>query len=228
MRWIFKLVNDQKNFTQSFEEENKRIESLSSLIEFHVDKTQLSEAEAISSIKLWYSNCDEENEGCPMCKHYNVKTIQLKWGVNRYSFIHVFINTTAIKQFEIEKTRNDCLQLMFSSISHEFRTPLNAFSNSLLLLESNYKILLQKIDKFVSIELIPKLISQNQRETDECFYKIWKISKKLNEFDRRYIRSCKNWSRNVCIEWSIIHSKNSSSRYWEYLSLSMHTERSCF
>ena len=176
MRWIFKLVNDQKNFTQSFEEENKRIESLSSLIEFHVDKTQLSEAEAISSIKLWYSNCDEENEGCPMCKHYNVKTIQLKWGVNRYSFIHVFINTTAIKQFEIEKTRNDCLQLMFSSISHEFRTPLNAFSNSLLLLESNYKILLQKIDKFVSIELIPKLISQNQRETDECFYKIWKIS----------------------------------------------------
>ena len=70
--------------------------------------------------------------------YYNLKTMSVKWENNANSFIHVFDNITSIKQVEMEKARNQCLQLMFSSISHEFRTPINAFSNSMQLIESNY------------------------------------------------------------------------------------------
>ena len=176
LKYSFKFAQDCNNFIQSLEEENKLIQSLSSLLELHVEKVQFSEKEAISTIKLWHAKWDDDMEEWSMCRHYNVKTVQLKLGVNKFSFIHVFINTTTIKQFEIEKTRNDCLQLMFSSISHEFRTPLNAFSNSSLLLESNYNDLLQKLSIFVPKEIVSNIISQSRKETNERFFKICKIS----------------------------------------------------
>ena len=178
LKYVFKMVDNNKNTSISFDGENEHgsITKLSALLESHVDKTQVSEVEAISSFEFWSGNWDEEDYECSKCRHYNVKTVQLKWGANRHSFIHVFVNTTAVKQIEVEKARNEWLQLMFSSVSHEFRTPLNAFSNSALLLESSYQQLLQKIDKFVPRELIPKLITQNQRESDEKFYTICKIS----------------------------------------------------
>ena len=180
-----KPINDEKlnlefkmsnNISSNINNELNSITKLSSLLKSHVEKIQVNEVEAISSFELWSGNWDEEGDECSKCKHYNVKTIQLKWGANKHSFIHVFVNTTAVKQIEVEKARNEWLQLMFSSVSHEFRTPLNAFSNSALLLESSYQQLLQKIDRFVPQELIPKLITQNQRESDEKFYTICKIS----------------------------------------------------
>ena len=75
---------------------------------------------------------------------YIVKTVRVKWNNNENSFIHVFINTTSIKQFETEKARNEMLQMMFSSVSHEFRTPINAFTNSIFLIESSYLKFLEK------------------------------------------------------------------------------------
>ena len=177
LKYELKTVYSSSNKENTFEEnEANDITNLSALLESHVEKTQLNETEVASSIEIWSDCINEMIEKCTYCKHYNVKTMQLKWGTNRYSFIHVFINTTAVKQIEEEKARNDCLQLMFSSVSHEFRTPLNAFSNSALLLESNYQMLLQKIDKLVPQELVPKLITQTQRESDERFYTICKIS----------------------------------------------------
>jgi len=53
------------------------------------------------------------------------------------SYMHVFINTTHIKKYENEKAVNELLHLMFSSVSHEFRTPLNAFTNALSMIELN-------------------------------------------------------------------------------------------
>ena len=177
LKYELKTVYSSSNKENTFEEnESNDITNLSALLESHVEKTQLNETEVASSIEIWSDCINEMIEKCTNCKHYNVKTMQLKWGTNRYSFIHVFINTTAVKQIEEEKARNDCLQLMFSSVSHEFRTPLNAFSNSALLLESNYQMLLQKIDQLVPQELAPKLITQAQRESDERFYTICKIS----------------------------------------------------
>ena len=64
------------------------------------------------------------------------------------AYMHVFVNTTSIKKYEKEKATNKWLHIMFSSISHEFRTPLNAFINAVELidlsfsqLQTNYKLL---------------------------------------------------------------------------------------
>ena len=175
LEYDFKLLNNHKNASISFEgEQQDEATLLSDLLESHIDKTQVNGTETMSSIELCTGNWDEECENS--CIYYNVKTVQLKWGANRYSYIHVFVNTTAVKQIEVEKARNDWLQLMFSSISHEFRTPLNAFSNSVLILESNYLNLLENIDRFVPKVLAEKLLSKSQRESNRRFYTIWKIS----------------------------------------------------
>ena len=109
-------------------------------------------------------------------KFFNVKTQLVKWENNPNSYIHIFNNTSTLKKFETEKARNECIQLMLASISHEFRTPINAFSNSLLLLESNYQTVLKKLQEPQYINIKNQLISQKQVETDERFYKICKIS----------------------------------------------------
>lgn len=51
--------------------------------------------------------------------------------------MHVFINNTNVKNYEKERTTNKCFNMLISSISHEFRTPINAFKNSLALIKLN-------------------------------------------------------------------------------------------
>ena len=65
---------------------------------------------------------------------------------------------------------------MFSSVSHEFRTPLNAFINSLLLIENNYNSLIKKLDIAEINDLKELLPSKKVNETNEKHFKIWKIS----------------------------------------------------
>ena len=70
-------------------------------------------------------------------KFFTLKTIRVNWEESKKAFLHVFVNSTYVKRLEQEKAANRCLHIMFSSISHEFRTPINAFSNALTLLELN-------------------------------------------------------------------------------------------
>ena len=78
---------------------------------------------------------------------YDLKTIKVKWESCDDSLMHVLLNTTQVKKYEKEKALNKCLQLMFSSVSHEFRTPLNAFSNALNLIELNIESLMETIKR---------------------------------------------------------------------------------
>ena len=78
---------------------------------------------------------------------YDFKTIKVKWESCNDSLMHVLLNTTQVKKYEKEKALNKCLQLMFSSVSHEFRTPLNAFSNALNLIELNIGSLMETIKR---------------------------------------------------------------------------------
>lgn len=68
---------------------------------------------------------------------YQMKTIKVFWEENENAFMHVFINLTSMKKLEKEKATNKCLHIMFSSVSHEFRTPINAFTSALTLLHAN-------------------------------------------------------------------------------------------
>ena len=139
----------------------------------NVELIQNKEIDISNSVELW--ECKVGNETVKS-KYYNIKTLKVKWKNNQDSFIHVFINTTAVKKFEKEKARNECLQLMFSSVSHEFRTPINAFMNSIQFLESNYQETIYKIDTMIQGNLPFKLLSKRCRESNEKFFKICRIS----------------------------------------------------
>jgi signal transduction histidine kinase len=60
---------------------------------------------------------------------FNIKSIHVLWE-GQPSFMHVFIDTTDILKLEEATNNIKCQKIMFASVSHEFRTPLNAISNS--------------------------------------------------------------------------------------------------
>ena len=87
-------------------------------------------------------------------KFYNVKSLKVDWDNNKDSYIYAFIDTTDVKNFEFQKARNECLQIMFSSVTHEFRTPINAFSNSVSLIEMNYRNLIKEIKSKAYLSIV--------------------------------------------------------------------------
>ena len=91
-------------------------------------------------------------------KYFTVKTINVEWESSKNSLMHVFINITNIKKLEKEKAVNKCLHIMFASISHEFRTPLNAFINALDLIQINFEKLLEQINAKVKSDIEAKSI----------------------------------------------------------------------
>ncbi|CAI2378530.1 unnamed protein product [Moneuplotes crassus] len=54
-------------------------------------------------------------------------------------FLHIFIDTTQITQLEEQRAQNRYQKQMLANVSHEFRTPLNAMSISLILLRKQIK-----------------------------------------------------------------------------------------
>ena len=137
---VVKMKKEQSNSDQS---EQRNTILLSELLMQHTKR--IKDSTVVSTpIEIW-NNYEEESKDVINSRYLNVKTIKVVWENSKNSFIHVFINTTALKQFEMERARNECLQLMFSSVSHEFRTPLNAFTNSVVMFESNYNQILNNI-----------------------------------------------------------------------------------
>ena len=66
------------------------------------------------------------------------RLLRLSGSLANNSFLHVFVNVSSIKRLEKERATNKCLHIMFASISHEFRTPLNAFMNAVDLIQLNH------------------------------------------------------------------------------------------
>mmetsp|Transcript_2156 Transcript_2156/g.1923 ORF Transcript_2156/g.1923 Transcript_2156/m.1923 type:complete len:136 (-) Transcript_2156:607-1014(-) len=52
-----------------------------------------------------------------------------------------------LNKLEQEKAVNKCLQIMFSSVSHEFRTPLNAFMNASALMKTSFDEFCRSINR---------------------------------------------------------------------------------
>ena len=95
------------------------------------------------------NSCDEEFK---VESVYNVKSVGVAWENNKLSFMHVFIDMTNVQNLEKIKATNKCQQLMFSSVSHEFRTPLNAFVNSTQIVEYAFDNVKQKLKLYPEIE----------------------------------------------------------------------------
>ena len=99
------------------------------------DKKKQTTLEQLIEIKPKLADIDIRSDVSESSVCYTVKSIMVNWENNKSSILHVFIDTSEIRRLERVKAANKCQQVMFAWISHEFRTPLNAFINSLQLIE---------------------------------------------------------------------------------------------
>ena len=132
---------------------------------------------------------------------FHVKTIEVCWENNSSSYLHVFINTDEIRKLERVRATNRCQQAMFASVSHEFRTPLNAFMNSLELIDMqmnevktllsqssmskrSFDALYTKYDKYVKIGRISSKLLLNLIEDllDMAKFNAGRLSLNMDEF----------------------------------------------
>ena len=74
-----------------------------------------------------------------------VKTVKINWEGNPNSYMHVLVNITSVVQLEEAKNDIKCQKIMFTSASHEFRTPLNAILNSLDFVGDTHKMMCDQI-----------------------------------------------------------------------------------
>lgn len=144
--------------------------TLSSVLEYHQSLISEAHSEVVSAIEVSSGQAGGHDENT----HFSLKTVRVSWQDFKNSFMHVFINMTHVKKYESEKLTNELLQKMFSSVSHEFRTPLNAFTNALNALETNSKQMLTLVEQTVKPALrrdVDSLTASNLK-----FFKIGKIS----------------------------------------------------
>lgn len=108
-------------------------ETLTEFIKCHERALEISNNSQLTHIKTSHKLSEKEES----VKYYQVKSLKVKWNDIEDSYLHMFIDTTTIKEYEKEKTANKCLHAMFSSVSHEYRTPINAITNVLDLINMN-------------------------------------------------------------------------------------------
>jgi signal transduction histidine kinase len=63
-------------------------------------------------------------------KNFTVKTLKVNWEGYMNSFMYLFIDISDIILLEQAKEDIRCKKVMFASLSHELRIPLNAILNS--------------------------------------------------------------------------------------------------
>jgi two-component system, OmpR family, sensor kinase len=67
--------------------------------------------------------------------------------------MHVFIDTTGVLRLEEEKRNLKYQRIMFVSVSHEFRTPLNVIINSFEFIEDQFSYILSFLKNSQNKEL---------------------------------------------------------------------------
>ena len=77
---------------------------------------------------------DNNRDDAAVERIFNIKSMKVEWN-DKPCFMHVFVDTTDIVKLEEANNNIRCQKIMFTSASHEFRTPLNAITNSLKLID---------------------------------------------------------------------------------------------
>ena len=103
----------------------------------HQNKLDEEKEEFSSTIETVPYNEVIENESQQNSTFYMISSVKVKWISNQIAYMHIFTDISSVKKYEKERATNKWLHIMFSSVSHEFRTPLNAISNSVTLLSMN-------------------------------------------------------------------------------------------
>ncbi|CAI2387204.1 unnamed protein product [Moneuplotes crassus] len=156
----FLNLNMEFKISHNSEKHQKELFDISEFLKNQTKSAIETNQEISSEVKIARTDSDE--------KYFTVKTIMVEWEEDKQACMHVFTDMTHVKNLEHEKAINKCLHLIFSSVSHEFRTPLNAFKHSIGFMKNSYQNL-------------QKLAVNNRgdgrlQESDEMFNKFHKIA----------------------------------------------------
>jgi signal transduction histidine kinase len=110
-------------------------------------------------------------------RYYNIKSMKVHWN-RQPSIMHVFIDTTYILKLEEANNNIKCQKIMFTSVSHEFRTPLNSILNA-------WDILKESCGQMIKVIGVTKLAHEHKEIFDihskiiQKFIRIGKHSSEL-------------------------------------------------
>ncbi|CAI2358825.1 unnamed protein product [Moneuplotes crassus] len=134
-------------------------------IQHEIDRTQVPVSKQIQ-----VEVADNAHASLQTSFVYTLKSIPVNWDKCDRAYLHVVSDITSLKELEKQKATNQCMHIMFSSVSHEFRTPLNSFANTLKLLGVHLGNLNDQICKFQ----VPPI---EKASLDECFHSCSKFLK---------------------------------------------------
>ncbi|CAI2387846.1 unnamed protein product [Moneuplotes crassus] len=134
-------------------------------IQHEIDRTQ-----APVSKQIQVEVADNTHASLQTSFVYTLKSIPVNWDKCDRAYLHVVSDITSLKELEKQKATNQCMHIMFSSVSHEFRTPLNSFANTLKLLGVHLGNLNDQICKF-------QVPPTEKASLDECFHSCSKFLK---------------------------------------------------
>jgi PAS domain-containing protein len=161
------IVNDNEDKNHQTVAQESTINDVLNIIVSKIDTIDQVFTNQIKLVK-------EDNESEEV---YNIRSVKIKWNDSEDAYLHAFSNITYLKLLEKEKITNKLMHIMLSSVSHEFRTPLNSFSNALFVIELNQKALLSIIEKECSARSMVKIDDLKMKSSK--FIKIGNISAKI-------------------------------------------------
>jgi signal transduction histidine kinase len=110
-------------------------------------------------------------------RYCSIKSMKVLWNCQP-SIMHVFIDTTNILKLEEANNNIKCQKIMFTSASHEFRTPLNSILNAWDIVRQAYSQVLRMIST-LPLDPSKKRNIEKQSEIIQKFIKIGKHSSEL-------------------------------------------------
>lgn len=128
------------NFEQSEDDVGNSISmNLKKLLKRHQHKIRGNEIVHQDKVKIVChpsdsALTDNNRDDAAVERIFNIKSMKVEWD-DKPCFMHVFVDTTDIVKLEEANNNIRCQKIMFTSASHEFRTPLNAITNSLKLID---------------------------------------------------------------------------------------------
>ena len=136
--WLNDFLNLQEIKIKELED------SISEMVEIKDVSQQIEE------YKEFVRNIQQSNSHQETISYYNIKSVKVRW-MNKDSYVHMFINTTQVKKLAEERANRECQQIMFASLSHDMRTPLNAFTNTLQLLHISFDQLVKSFANYPKV-----------------------------------------------------------------------------
>ena len=126
--YTFKLNNYSNKELDSHSDEQFTFDQI---LSHHEDLVDRGIKQVSSQVEQLQADSIDSNS-----TNFTLKSISVNWESCKSAYLHVVSDVSYVKELEKQKATNQCMHIMFSSLSHEFRTPLNSFANSLHLIRS--------------------------------------------------------------------------------------------